>query len=223
MLASFIVSLLVTAQIKATPLKNAPTGWDPLLYMGRTPQEIVELGREKWCQQHAELIGKTPSDMANANFKFEKAQRVLNLQSVSKLPTSEQIWIKKLRSEALAYGRICQEVIFSSSDSLPKSERTILRSKVGADMEQLLADCINKKNSAKRIDLTFQSIFDTINNALNIEDAESTKAIKKLTTKHRQFLKFTKSGTPSNQMRVITFMKIYLRDITLILTSFPEM
>lgn len=191
--------------------------------MGRTPQEIVELGREKWCRQHAELIGKTPSDMANANFKFEKAQRVLNLQSVSKLPTSEQIWIKKLRSEALAYGRICQEVIFSSSDSLPKSERTILRSKVGADMEQLLADCINKKNSAKRIDLTFQSIFETINNTLNIEDAESTIAIKKLTTKHRQFLKFTKSGTPSNQMRVITFMKIYLRDITLILTSFPEM
>lgn len=223
MLASFIVSLLVTAQIKATPLKNAPTGWDPLLYMGRTPQEIVELGREKWCQQHAELIGKTPSDMANANFKFEKAQRVLNLQSASKLPTAEQIWIKKLRSEALAYGRICQEVIFSSSDSLPKSERTILRSKVGADMEQLLADCINQRNSAKRIDLTFQSIFETINNTLNIEDAESTIAIKKLTTKHRQFLKFTKSGTPSNQMRVITFMKIYLRDITLILTSFPEM
>ncbi len=191
--------------------------------MGRTPQEIVELGREKWCQQHAELIGKTPSDMANANFKFEKAQRVLNLQSVSKLPASEQIWIKKLRSEALAYGRICQEVIFSSSDSLPKSQRTILRSKVGAEMEQLLADCINKKNSAKRIDLTFQSIFDTINNTLKIENAESKNAIKKLTTKHRQFLKFTKSGTPSNQMRVITFMKIYLRDITLILTSFPEM
>jgi len=213
-LASLVVSILVTAQFKSTPIKNAPTGWDPLLYMGRTPQEIVELGREKWCQQHAELIGKTPSDMANANFKFEKAQRVVNLELAKKLSQSEQNFVKKLRVDALEYGKACQNLVVLECAPSVQISWKVFHSKIGAEMEELLFKVIRNEQVKDPIDASFNSLFKDIEAFVKTKNKpkrgfqqETLKVWSQLKKSHIRLMNQVKKTTKENRLCVQDFMK----------------
>jgi len=216
-LASLVVSIIVSVQIKSTPSKKAPTGWDPLLYMGRTPQEIVELGREKWCQQHKELIGKTPSDMANANFKFEKAQRVVNLELVRKLSQSEQIFVKKLRVEALEYGKACQNLVVLGCAPSVQISWKVFHSKVGAEMEELLFKVIRNEQVKDPIDASFTSLYKDIealvktkNKPMRGFQQETLKVWTQLKKSQIRLLNQIKNTTKENRLCVQDFMKKHL-------------
>ncbi|MEI8282471.1 MAG: hypothetical protein WCG75_08710, partial [Armatimonadota bacterium] len=66
--------------------------WNRANFLGKSPEQIVAMGRERWTDIYSKKFGQEPTQVRNAEEKYGIALQNLNDRAISRLPRTRQIW-----------------------------------------------------------------------------------------------------------------------------------
>ncbi len=114
--------------------------WNRANFLGKSPEQIVAMGRERWTDIYGKKFGQEPAQVRNAEEKYGIALQNLNDRAISRLPRTRQIWFDSVRKSTTEFVSHAHEIglrVSRSDENWDKLDATIL-----PDIEQAIADCI---------------------------------------------------------------------------------
>ncbi len=117
-------------------------------YMGKTPDQVVAMGRSAWFKAYTRKFGDSTMGMAFAEYVFGDALQKVNDRKLAKLPTARRKTLEEYRKELLGFAVDCHRI-----GELVSMGGTMWRnfdSTIPADVEEILAEAITGKFDAKK-------------------------------------------------------------------------
>ena len=117
--------------------------WNRASFMGKTPEQIVAMGRERWTDLYSKKFGQSTHAVCDADEKFGFALQNLNDRAIERLPNVRQRWLKEVRSSTKEFATQAHQI-----GSLISGGGTIWQTfdaTICPDVEQTIADCIASK------------------------------------------------------------------------------
>ena len=114
--------------------------WNRANFLGKSPEQIVAMGRERWTDIYSKKFGQEPTQVRNAEEKYGIALQNLNDRAISRLPRTRQIWFDSVRKSTTEFASHAHEIgsrVSGGGENWEKLGATIL-----PDIEQAIADCI---------------------------------------------------------------------------------
>jgi hypothetical protein len=153
--------------------------WNRANFMGKSPEQIVAMGREKWAELYGKKFGESTVQVCQAQEKYGFALQNLNDRAIIRLPKTRQVWSQEYAVEAHEIGSI----VTGGGTMWQTFNSTIL-----PDVEQAISDCIvNKPIPVVRMK-SFESQFLTLDKI--IAEAKGSHSISEYSglLKHRSNL-----------------------------------
>ena len=117
--------------------------WNRGNFLGKTPEQIVAMGRDKWSDLYGTKVGLSTRDMSDAQEKFGLALLNLNDRAIKRLPRSKQIWLHDIRKTTTEYAMDAHMIgrITSGGGTIWQN----YDSTIAPDIEEIVSDCITDK------------------------------------------------------------------------------
>lgn len=117
--------------------------WNRANYLGKTPEQMVAMGRTKWNSLYGSKVGNSTVDMTEGEGKYGDALKNLNDRAMKRLPSKRQNWLKSVRKSSSEYAFEAHRIgeLVSGGGTMWR----LFDSSVYPDVEQLVADCIVDK------------------------------------------------------------------------------
>lgn len=117
--------------------------WNRANYLGKTPEQMVAMGRTKWNNLYGNKVGSSTVDMCEGEVKYGEALKNLNDRAMKRLTSKRQNWLKSVRKSSNEYAFEAHRIgeLVSGGGTMWR----LFDSSVHADVEQLVADCIVDK------------------------------------------------------------------------------
>lgn len=117
--------------------------WTRSQYLGKTPEQIVAMGRSKWFDAYTKKYGLSTVDMADAEYKYGDALKSLNDRAIPRLDKKRGDWLKSMRKEIQGFSYSAHTVgeIIAGGGTIWRN----INSTIHPDIEELIADSIKKK------------------------------------------------------------------------------
>lgn len=117
--------------------------WNRANFLGKSPEQIVAMGREKWSDLYGNKVGQSTRDMCDAEEKYAFALQNLNDRAMKRLPKTRQVWLDGVRKNTKAYASEAHQIgeIVTGGGTMWRT----FNSTIGADVEQVISDCITDK------------------------------------------------------------------------------
>jgi hypothetical protein len=117
--------------------------WNRANFLGKTPEQMVAMGREKWSELYGKKFGLSTHRICDAEEKYGIALKNLNDRAIKKLPKTRQIWLNQVRKSTQEYATEAHQI-----GSLMTGGGTIWQTfdaTIFPDVEQTISDCIVNK------------------------------------------------------------------------------
>ena len=135
--------------------------WNRANYLGKSPEQIVAMGRAKWTEIYGKKFGESTQHMCAAEEKFGIALKNLNDRAITRLPRTRQVWLQEVRQTTIEYAAEAHhigEIVTGGGTIWQTFNATIF-----PDVEQVIADCITNKP-------VFQGRLKSFDSELNLLD-----------------------------------------------------
>ncbi len=117
-------------------------------YMGKTPEQVVAMGRSVWFKAYTGKFGDSTMGMANAEYVFGDALKRVNDRKMATLPKSRREALLAYRKELLGFAANAHRI-----GELVSMGGTMWRnfdSTIPADVEEILAEALRGKFDPKK-------------------------------------------------------------------------
>ncbi len=149
--------------------------WNRGNYLGKTPEQIVAMGRKKWSDLYEEKVGGSTADTVLGQEKFGEALRNLNDRAMKRMPSPRQKWLSTARELTTNFAYEAHRVgeFVSGGGSIWR----VFDASIAPDVEELVADSIVKK----KMPMVKMKSFESANKELDaaIERAKTEGTISK--------------------------------------------
>jgi hypothetical protein len=117
--------------------------WNRANFMGKSPEQIVAMGLEKWSELYGKKFGQGTHQVCDAEEKYGIALKNLNDRAMTKLPKTRQVWLRAVRKETKEYAVEAHQIgsIISGGGTMWQT----FDATISPDIEQTIADCIVNK------------------------------------------------------------------------------
>lgn len=119
--------------------------WNRANFLGKSPEQIAAMGRDKWTEMYYEKVGGSTLDMCNASEKYSIALRNLNDRASTRLPASRQKWLSAIRTLSTQYAESAHKIgrVASGGGTMWQT----FDASISADVEDLISASITQKHS----------------------------------------------------------------------------
>jgi hypothetical protein len=117
--------------------------WNRGMYLGKTPEQIVAMGRSKWINFHGKKKGQSSADMCEAETMYGDALKNLNDRALKKQSQTRRKWLLQTRTIASDFGTASHSVGYVLTGG--GTMWNLQDSTIYPDVEEILADCISNK------------------------------------------------------------------------------
>lgn len=117
-------------------------------YMGKTPDQVVKMGRSKWFDAYTKKFGDSTLGMAYAEYVFGDALKQVNDRKIAKLPKARRDAMLAYRKELLGFAADSHRI-----GELVSMGGTMWRNfdaTIPADVEEILAEALSGRFDAKK-------------------------------------------------------------------------
>lgn len=117
-------------------------------YMGKTPEQVVAMGRSVWFKAYTGKFGDSTMGMANAEYVFGDALKRVNDRKMAKLPKARREALLAYRKELLGFAADAHRI-----GELVSMGGTMWRnfdSTIPADVEEIVAEAFSGEFDAKK-------------------------------------------------------------------------
>lgn len=139
--------------------------WNRANYLGKSPEQIVAMGRDKWTDLYGKKVGDSTKDMCDAQEKYATALRNLNERAMKRLPRTRQTWLQSMRKDAVEYASTAHQI-----GSILTGGGTIwqpINATIAPDVEELVADSIVGKKMPLYKMKSFDAAMDELKVVIN--------------------------------------------------------
>lgn len=188
--------------------------WNRAAYLGKSPEQVVAMGRAKWSDAFTASAGDGNQQLAQADSKYGDALLNLNDRAMSQVTSSKKVWLTNLRGLVKEYGRLSHgigEVMTGGGSMWRAFDATI-----HPDVEEIITKCVTAKKPTTVPTKSFYTAMNELDSAIytfvtdsNISP-ESKEAIRtnraELGKKHNAIMSAFASGNESD----VWHFKIYM-------------
>jgi hypothetical protein len=188
--------------------------WNRATFLGKSPEQIVAMGRSKWTEIYGKKFGDSTQQMCAAIEKYGIALQNLDDRAMARLPRTRQVWLQEVRETTKEYAIEAHkigEIVTGGGTIWQTFNVTIL-----PDVEQVIADCIVDKPLAnfnpKSLESQLQQLDKVIGNSKLYADSDSigyrelVKHRTALSTKQNKLLGLLSKARLSDSTRVQIYM-----------------
>ncbi|MBI1332992.1 MAG: hypothetical protein GC165_08935 [Armatimonadetes bacterium] len=142
--------------------------WNRANYLGKTPEQIVAMGRKKWSDLYGSKVGLSTRDMCDADEKYGIALRNLNDRAMKRLSRSRQEWLSSARKETIDFASNAHRVgeVLSGGGTIWRT----FDASISPDVEQIISDCIVNKSMPTYKMKSFESQLKELDEAISSSD-----------------------------------------------------
>jgi hypothetical protein len=187
--------------------------WNKGAHLGKTPEQIVAMGRTKWTQLYQKKKGISTADMCDGQNKFGEALENLNNRALKRIDPSKRKWLESVRKEMSTYAS--NSITCASNLTGGGTIWNISYASIRADVEELISDCITKKPMPTIKLMSFESAFELMDKKL-VTVPQSEELLKNKQTflqHHKQVQPLIKKGSPDDSLRWTLFMHQKIENI----------
>jgi len=100
--------------IQALPILLFIAGqqWSNAEALGKTPDQVVKMGRTAFTEAYEAKHGSSTVAMVEGEMMFGQAVSILSDRAIHKLPPSKRAWYAEVRKQGHDFSRTCEEVGF---------------------------------------------------------------------------------------------------------------
>lgn len=141
--------------------------WNRANFLGKSPEQIVAMGREKWTDLYGNKVGQSTRDMCDAEEKYALALQNLNDRAIRRLPKTRQVWLQGVRKNTKEYAFEAHRIgeIVSGGGTIWRT----FDAAIAPDVEEVISDCIVNK----QMPMIKMKSFEAAMKELDIRIAES--------------------------------------------------
>ncbi len=188
--------------------------WNRANFLGKSPEQIVAMGRQKWSDLYGKKFGQSDNDLCNAEEKYGFALKNLNDRAITRLPKPRQVWLAEVRKTTWEYAVEAHQI--GSLVSGGGSKWQTFNATILPDVEETIADCIMAKPvtavKLKSIDLDLSELDKIISQFRNeeptssLEYCEIAKHRTNLASRHSALNDLLKLGRQDDSSRIQLYM-----------------
>ena len=117
--------------------------WNRANFLGKSPEQIVAMGRQKWSDLYGNKVGQSTRDMVAAEEKYALALQNLNDRAMKRLTKTKQIWLQDVRKTTKAYANEAHRIgeIVTGGGTMWRT----FDASIAPDVEEIISDCIVNK------------------------------------------------------------------------------
>jgi hypothetical protein len=186
--------------------------WNRAAYLGKSPEQIVAMGRDKWFAAYTKKYGDSTMAMCEAETSFGDALKNLNDRALKRVPSARRAFLESARYHCTTVAVRAHEVGYAITGG-----GTIWRpffAGIKPNVEQLIADSILNKPlpmiKMKSIESRYEELEAMKTRALGEMTEESGSELKKAINefKYQEGLsrKFVESATEHDRTRLRLFV-----------------
>ena len=185
--------------------------WNRANFMGKTPEQIVAMGRERWTDLFSKKFGQSTDRVCDAEEKYGIALQNLNDRAIQRLPKLRQNWLKEVRHSTKEFATQAHQI-----GSLMSGGGTMWRTfdaTIYPDVEQTISDCIAGKpgstSNLKPIDSDLVALDAKINEVKSKDQAEYREILAHrvaLQSQRAKLATLLSEGRPTDSTRVQTYL-----------------
>jgi hypothetical protein len=188
--------------------------WNRAAYLGKSPEQVVAMGRAKWSEAYGASAGNGSQQLAEADTKYGDALLNLNDRAMSQVTSKKKTWLGNMRGLVKEYGRLSHRIgeEITGGGSMWRS----FDATIHPDVEEAITKCITAKKPTAIPSKSFYTAMNELDSAIYtcVSDAttspESREAIRnsraELGKKHNAIMTAFASGTESD----VWHFKIYM-------------
>ena len=187
--------------------------WNRANFLGKSPEQIVAMGREKWGDLYGKKLGHSTHTDSDAEEKYGIALQNLNNRAIQRLPKTRQIWLGEVRKSTREYAAEAHQIgtLITGGGTMWQT----FNATIGPDVEQTIADCIVNKPlpvlRLKSFESEIQALDKVITHAKEDNDAPRFTDLMKhrqiLSTKQSKLLNLLAKGSQSDATRFQLYMR----------------
>jgi hypothetical protein len=114
--------------------------WNRAQYLGKTPEQIVAMGRTKWHELYGKKRGFSTVDMVECEGLYGDALKNLNDRALRKLPEMRRKWLTGMRKVATDYAYSAHSVGYFMTGG--GTMWNLIDSSIYPDVEEVISACI---------------------------------------------------------------------------------
>ena len=186
--------------------------WNRAAYLGKSPEQIVAMGRDKWFAAYTKKYGESTMAMCEAETSFGDALKNLNDRALKRIPSARRAFLESARYHCTTVAVRAHEVGYAITGG-----GTIWRpffAGIKPNVEQLIADSILNKPlpmiKMKSIESRFDEMDETSKKAFPNMTEESITEFKKAFNEFRYQAsvsrKFVESASEYDRTRLRMFI-----------------
>lgn len=188
-------------------------------YFGKTPEQVVKMGRDDWFDYSMKHTHQTNADMSIAEITYGEAMMKVNDKAMARLPKARHDWLLQMRKACRDYSVAAYDM--GMSISIESHLWSLDRSRMGGDIEELIRDCIHPKKSSKTVSASFERDFKLLdgeikkakNPNLDYQPADIASAPEKraiLAKAHKNILEVLSKGRSTDKNLAYEFIHTLL-------------
>ena len=186
--------------------------WNRANFLGKSPEQIVAMGREKWTELYSKKFGESTLQACQAQEKFGIALQNLNDRAINRLPKTRQVWLNEVRQTTKEYAVEAHQI--GSSVTGGGTMWQTFNATILPDVEQAISDCIVNKPlpgiRMKSFESEFQSLDKVMIEAKSKESPQEFSDLMKhrttLASKQSKLITLLEKGRPNDATRIQIYM-----------------
>ena len=165
--------------------------WNRAAYLGKSPEQIVAMGRSKWYKAYTDKYGESTAAMCDAENTYGDALKNLNDRALKRLPAPRRAFLESTRYHCQQIALRGHEVGYALTGG-----GTIwhpIFSGIRANVEELIAESIINKPTPMVKMKSFESRFAEMDKSFQAASAEMTDESRNDYKKALNEFKYTES------------------------------
>lgn len=188
--------------------------WNRAAYLGKSPEQVVAMGREKWSDAYGASLGFGTQQMSQAESKYGDALENLNDRAMGHVTSAKKAWLLSIRGLVKEYGRLSHgigETITGGGTMWRSFDSTI-----HPDVEDVITKCITGKKAVTTPTKSFYTAMNELDSVISTyvgspeNSPESKEAIRanraELGKKHNAIMMAFASGSEADVWHFKNFM-----------------